>query len=100
VAALPIDRAEKTAQRSVLSEGAGVPVGHGREGANRNNRNRGRARSTRFRSSGPEAAGEQPQSISLDAAHDNTISRELVCEYALTPLGRGEEIERNSRNFG
>ncbi len=104
----PQDRAEshrqsqKGAKRSVVCEGAGVPVGLDHEGANRNDHKLLKATLDSIPIERPKPTPEAPQGICLDKAYDNTEVRELVADYDLTPhiRARGEEIADKLRTPG
>jgi putative transposase len=92
-------QSEKGAQRSVLTEGAGVPIGLDHEGANRND-HKLKPTLDSIPIERPEPTEQAPQGICLDKAYDNNDVRELASEYDLTPhiRARGEEIEERERN--
>lgn len=93
---------QKGAKRSVLSEGAGVPVGLDHEGANRNDHKLLKATLDSIPIERPKPTPAAPQGICLDRAYDNAEVRDLVCDYELTPhiRTRGEEIAEKARTPG
>jgi putative transposase len=101
----PEDRAEshrqsqKGAKRSVLAEGAGVPIGLDHDGANRNDPKllKGTLDSIPIERSDPTP--DAPQGICLDKAYDNAETRNTVADHELTPhiRTRGEEIKDKAR---
>jgi transposase len=82
------------AKRSVLTEGAGVPIGLDHDGANRNDHKLLKGTLDSIPIERPEPTSEHPQGICLDKAYDNAEVRELIGGYDLTPhiRARGEEI--------
>ena len=95
-------QSEKGAKRSVLAEGAGVPIGLDHEGANRNDHKLLKPTLDSIPIERPDPTPEAPQGICLDKAYDNQESREVVADYDLTPhiRTRGEELELKLRQPG
>jgi len=95
-------QSQKGAKRSVLSEGAGVPVGLDHEGANRNDHKLLKGTLDSIPIGRPQPTEHQPQGICLDKAYDNAEVRDLVAEYEFTPhiRARGEEIAEKVRTPG
>jgi len=93
---------EKGAKRSVLCEGAGVPVGLDHDGANRNDHKLLKGTLDSIPIERPQPTPEAPQHLCLDKAYDNAESREIVAAYGLTPhiRARGEEIADKLRTPG
>jgi putative transposase len=98
----PTDRAKKGAKRSVLCEGAGVPIGLAHDGANRNDHKLLRDTLDSIPIERPAPTAEMPQGICLDRAYDNAESRDIAADYGLTPhiRTRGEELEAKARTPG
>jgi putative transposase len=93
---------QRGAKRSVLAEGAGVPVGLDHDGANRNDHKLLKGTLDSIPIERPEPTVEQPQGICLDRAYDNQETRDTVADYGLTPhiRTRGEEIAEKVRTPG
>jgi putative transposase len=83
-------QSQKGAKRSVLCEGAGVPVGLAHDGANRNDHKLLKDTLDAIPIDRPEPTAEAPQGLCLDKAYDNT-------PHIRT---RGEEIEQKARTPG
>jgi len=90
------------AKRSVLTEGAGVPVGLDHDGANRNDHKLLKPTLDSIPIERPDVTLEAPQGICLDKAYDNTETRDTVADYDLTPhiRTRGEEIKDKAQTPG
>ena len=89
---------EKGAKRSVLTEGAGVPIGLDHDGANRNDHKLLRPTLDSIPIERPDPTPEAPQGICLDKAYDNAETRDLVADYDLPHIrARGEEIKDKAR---
>jgi putative transposase len=88
-------QSQKGAKRSVVTEGAGVPVGLDHGGANRNDHKLLKGTLDSIPIPRPEPTPERPQGVCLDKAYDNAEVRDLASDYDLTPhiRTRGEEIE-------
>jgi hypothetical protein len=95
-------QSQKGAKRSVLSEGAGVPVGLAHDGANRNDHKLLRDTLDSIPIQRPTPTNHTPQGLCLDKAYDNAESRAIAADYDLTPhiRTRGEEIEEKLRTPG
>jgi putative transposase len=95
-------QSQQGAKRSVLSEGAGVPVGLAHDGANRNDHKLLKDTLDSIPIERPTPTVEAPQGLCLDKAYDNAESRDIACDYDLTPhvRSRGEEIEAKLRTPG
>lgn len=87
------------AKRSVLTEGAGVPIGLVHAGANRNDHQLLEGTLDSIPITRPEPSAERPQGLCLDKAYDNKGTRELVSGYGFTPHihSRGEEMKDKLR---
>src|SRR5665648_668786 len=95
-------QSEKGAKRSVLSEGAGVPIGLAHDGANRNDHKLLKDTLDSIPIQRPAPTEDQPQGICLDKAYDNTEVADIVADYDLAPhiRTRGEEIQEKARTPG
>jgi putative transposase len=95
-------QSQKGAKRSVLTEGAGVPIGLDHDGANRNDHKLLRGTLDSIPIDRPDPTPEAPQGVCLDKAYDNAETRETVAEYELTPhiRARGEEIKDKAQTPG
>ena len=93
----PTDRA-KRAKRSVLSEGAGVPIGLAHDGANRNDQPLLEPTLESIPIERPDPTREQPQGLSLDRGYESPPMH-ASREHGYTPhiRARGEEIELKLR---
>jgi putative transposase len=91
----PTDRAKKGVKRSLLVDGAGVPVGLAIEGANRNDMKMVEATVDSIPVARPEPTPEQPQGMCMDKGYDYEEVRELVKEFGFTAhiKARGEEAK-------
>jgi putative transposase len=95
-------QSEKRAKRSLLSEGAGIPVGLAHDGAHRNDHKLLRETLDSIPIERPAPTADNPQGLCLDKAYDNAESRAIAADYDLTPhvRTRGEEIEQKARTPG
>jgi putative transposase len=95
-------QSQKGAKRSILSEGAGVPVGLAHDGANRNDHKLLKDTLDSIPIARPKPSAESPPGLCLDKAYDNVESREIALDHDLTPhiRTRGEEIEQKARTPG
>jgi putative transposase len=95
-------QSEKGAKRSVLSEGAGVPIGLDHEGAQRNDHKLLKGTLESIPIERPAPTKQRPQGICLDGAYNNAGSLKLVGEYGLTPhiRTRRDEIELKASTPG
>lgn len=86
----------------MLTEGAGVPIGLDHDGANRNDHKLLKGTIESIPIDRPEPTVEAPQGVCLDAAYDNTPTRNLLDELDLTPhiRSRGEEIKDKANTPG
>jgi len=91
VGANPTDRAKTGTKRSVLTDGAGIPLAVAVDGANRHDSKLVEATLTSVQAVPPDAATEQ--NLCLDRGFDYPHVEELVRDYAYDPhiRSRGEE---------
>ena len=96
----PTDRAKSGTKRSLLTDGAGVPLGVAVAGANRPDFLLARETLESVPVPWPEPTPEEPQGLSLDKGYDEV--RELAEEffYTLHLRPRGEEAKRLARKVG
>jgi putative transposase len=89
----PTDRAKSGTKRSLLTEGAGVPLGVAVAGANRPDFKLARETLESLPVVWPEPTPEEPQGLSVDKGYDYEEVRELAEEslYTLHLRTRGEE---------
>ena len=95
-------QSQKGAKRSVLSEGAGVPLGLAHDGANRNDHKLLKDTLDSIPIERPRPTADTPQGLCPDKADDNAESRDIAAGHGLTPhiRTRGEEIEEKLRTPG
>jgi putative transposase len=95
-------QSQKGAKRSVLCEGAGVPVGLAHDGANRNDHKLLKRTLDSISIQRPKPTAQAPQGLCLDKAYDNAESRAIATDDALTPhiRTRGEELEAKAHTPG
>jgi putative transposase len=98
----PTDRAKSGTKRSLLTEGAGVPLGVAVAGANRPDFKLGRETLESVNVDRPEPTPEEPQGLSVDKGYDYDEVRELAEEfhYTLHLRTRGEEAKAVARKAG
>jgi putative transposase len=98
----PTDRAKKGVKRSLLVEGAGVPVGIAVEGANRNDMKMVQATLESIPVERPDPTPEQPQGLCMDKGYDYDEVRQIVEEFGFTAhiKARGEEAQAIKRKAG
>ena len=89
----------KGAKRSVLCEGAGVPIGLAHDGANRHDLKLLDATLDSIPIARPEPTREQPQGLCLDRGYDYDSARQAARTRGLVPhvRTRGEEIAAKIR---
>src|SRR6266496_3013910 len=82
-------------QRSLLTEGKGVPLAICPAGANRNDFKLTRATIESIPIERPRPTRKRPQGLCLDRGYDYDEVRELAAEFGFTPhiRGRGEEAQ-------
>ena len=98
----PTDRAKGGVKRSLLTDGAGVPLGVVVEGANRNDFKLARATLESVPIPRPEPTPENPQGLCLDKGYDYEEIRALLAEFGYTAhiRCRGEEAQAIQREVG
>lgn len=98
----PTDRGKQGTKRSVLSEGAGVPVGLCVAGANRNDFKLLRETIESLSVERPEPSAEAEQGMCLDKGYDYDEVREILAEFGFTAhiRARGEEAQAIKREAG
>src|SRR2546422_2182640 len=91
----PTDRAKDGVKRSLLTDGAGVPLGVAVDGANRNDFKLARATLESIPIPRPEPTAEAPQGLCLDKGYDYEEVRDLLAEFGYTAhiRCRGEEAQ-------
>ena len=90
----PTNRAKSGTKRSLLTDGAGVPLGIAVAGANRPDYQLARETLESVPVDWPEPTPEEPQGLCLDKGYDYEEVRELAEEflYTLHLRTRGEEV--------
>lgn len=98
----PTDRAKEGVKRSLLTEGAGVPIGLAVEGANRHDMKLVRATIESIPVNRPEPTPEKPQGMCLDKGFDYEEVREILAEFGFTAhiRARGEEAQAIKKEAG
>ena len=98
----PTDRAKGGVKRSLLTDGAGVPLAVAVEGANRNDFKLARATLESIPIPRPEPTAATPQGLCLDKGYDYDEVRELLAEFGYTAhiRARGEEAQTLQREAG
>ena len=98
----PTDRAKEGVKRSLLTEGAGVPIGLAVEGANRHDMKLVRATIESIPVNRPEPTPEKPQGMCLDKGFDYDEVREVLAEFGFTAhiRARGEEAQAIKKEAG
>src|SRR5208282_364716 len=95
-------QSQKGAKRSVLSEGAGVPIGLAHDGANRHDQRLLEPTLESIPIKRPRATAERPQGLCLDRGYDSPPVRDLALKHGYTPhiRTRGQEIAEKLRTPG
>lgn len=98
----PTDRSKDGTKRSLLTEGAGVPIGLVVAGANRNDFKLARETIESIPIERPEPTRRHPQGMCMDKGYDYGEVYELLEEFAYTAHvhARGEEAQRIKRGAG
>ena len=98
----PTDRAKGGVKRSLLTDGAGVPLGIAVDGANRNDFKMARATLESIPIARPEPTAEKPQGLCLDKGYDYEEVRALLAEFGYTAhiRARDEEAQALRREAG
>jgi putative transposase len=89
----PTDRGKQGVKRSMLTDGAGIPLALVVDGANRHDSKLLVATLEGIVIARPEPTQEEPQHLCLDAAYDGDPCRQAVSDHQYTPhiRRRGEE---------
>jgi len=97
-----VDRGKPGTKRSLLTEGAGIPVGLAIAGANRNDFKVARETLTCLPVVRPEPSEERPQGLCLDAGYDYDEVRDLLREFGFTAhiQSRGAEAQAIKKEAG
>jgi putative transposase len=95
-------QSQKGAKRSVLSEGAGVPIGLAHDGANRHDQRLLEPTLKSIPIKRSKATAQRPQALCLDRGYDSPPVHELAVKHGYTPhiRTRGEEITEQLRTPG
>lgn len=98
----PTDRGKAGTKRSLLTEGAGVPIGLAIQGVNRNDHLLMRETLTCLPVARPEPTEEAPQGLCLDKGYDYDSVRDLAVEFGFTLhlRARGEEAQAVKQGAG
>ena len=98
----PTDRGNSGTNRSLLTEGHGVPMGLAVAGANGHDMKWVRQTLENIVVERPEPTEEQPQNIGLDKGYDYQEGRETLCEFGFIAhiRARGEEAKAIAKEAG
>lgn len=98
----PTDRAKGGVKRSLLCEGAGVPIGLAIEGANRHDMRLVEPTLQSIPVARPRPTQKAPQGLCLDKGYDYEEVRDLVRQFGYTAhiRARGEEAQAITRRTG
>ena len=98
----PTDRAKRGVKRSLLTEGAGVPIGVAVDGANRHDSKMVQATLETIPLKRPKPTRKRPQGMCLDKGYDYDSVRDLVKAFGYTAhiKARGEEAQAIKREAG
>lgn len=98
----PTDRGKSGTKRSILTDGAGVPLGLAVDGANRNDCKLARATIESMAVERPDPTPDAPQGMCLDKGYDYDEVRELRTEFGFTAhiRARGEEAHALKHEAG
>lgn len=98
----PTDRGKIGTKRSLLTEGAGVPIGLAVDGANRNDFKMARATIENIPVERPAPTAAHPQGMCLDKGYDDDEVRDLLATFGFTAhiRARGEEAQAIRREAG
>lgn len=98
----PTDRAKSGAKRSLLTEGAGIPIGLAIAGANRNDFKLTRQTIESIPIARPQPSEQTPQGMCLDKGYDYDEVRDLLQEFGFTAhiRARGEEAQAIKNEAG
>jgi putative transposase len=98
----PTDRGTIGTQRSVLTDGSGVPIGLAVDGANRHDFKLTRETIERIAIERPDPPAEAPQGMCLDKGYDDDEVRDLLSEFGFTAHihARGAEAQALKQETG
>ena len=98
----PTDRGKSGTKRSLLTDGAGVPIGLAVDGAHRNDFKMTRATIESIAVARPEPTAAAPQGLCLDKGYDYDEVRDLLTEFGFTAhiRARGEEAQALKQEAG
>ncbi|HEY4387474.1 MAG TPA: IS5 family transposase [Ktedonobacteraceae bacterium] len=94
----PTDRGKKGTKRSLLTDGAGIPLALVVDGANRHDMKLLSATLEGIVIARPEPTEEQPQHLCLDAGYDYETTRQAVVDHQYLPhiRSRGQEQQEKA----
>jgi putative transposase len=90
----PTDRGKKGVKRSLLTDGAGIPLAVVVDGANRHDMKLLAATLDGIVIARPEPTAEAPQHLCLDAGYDYEVTRQEAAARGYTPHIRPQREER------
>ncbi|WP_081699947.1 IS5 family transposase [Candidatus Symbiobacter mobilis] len=98
----PTDRGKQGVKRSVLTDGAGIPLAVAIDGANRHDMKLVRSTLEDIKAKRPDPTDTKPQGICLDKGYDYDEVREIVKEFGFTAhiRSRGEEAKSIKQEAG
>ena len=98
----PTDRGKQGVKRSLLTEGAGIPLALAIEGANRHDMKLVRNTLDHLMAERPVPTAERPQGLCLDKGYDFDEVRNIVREFGFTAhiRSRGEEAKALKKEAG
>jgi transposase len=98
----PTDRVKSGVKRSLVTEGAGIPIGLAVEGANRHDMKLVRATLESMVVARPQPTAQHPQGMCLDKGYDFEEVRDILQEFGFTAhiRTRGEEARELVREAG
>ena len=97
-----MDRGKRGAKRSLLTDGAGIPLGLAIDGANRPDFELAEGTLRSIPVPRPEPSDERPQHLCLDKGYDDDEVHGLLHDFGYTPhiRPRGEEAQALKREAG
>jgi len=98
----PTDRGKQGVKRSLLTEGAGIPLAVTMEGANRHDMKLVQSTLDAVMAERPAPTEDKPQGLCLDKGYDFDEVREIVKEFGFTAhiRARGEEAQAIKKEAG
>jgi transposase len=98
----PTDRGKSGTQRSLLTDGRGVPIGLAVDGAHRKDCKLTRETIESIAVARPDATPDAPQGLCLDKGSDDDEGRDLLDEFGFTAhiRARGEEAQALKHEAG